>query len=78
MCHPPASPRGHPCPVESSHLWGLRGVMSTGGPGGPRLAGKMSTHICTLPCAVGWMCCRLSPCELPVTHPQHPTLCPLR
>lgn len=50
-------------------------MMSTGGPGGPRLAGKMSTHICTLPCAVGWMRCHLSPCPRGLRHPpQHPAL----
>lgn len=44
---------GWPCPPGDgwslTHPSALRGSMMMGGPGGPRLVGKMSTHICTLP-----------------------------
>lgn len=30
---------------RNSHFFGLRGEMSNGGPGTPRLLGNMSTHI---------------------------------
>ena len=64
---PPPSPGDRP----GAHLWGLRGVMSTGGPGGPRLAGKMSTHICTLPCTV-WGGAGISTPGSPRHHPPCP------
>lgn len=32
-----------------THFLALRGVMLNGGPGGPKLLGKTSTHICSFP-----------------------------
>lgn len=36
-----------------THFLAFRGVMLNGGPGGPKLLGKTSTHIWSFPCKQG-------------------------
>lgn len=82
------SPWWWPCPSGGgwslTHPSALRGSMLTGGPGGPRLVGKMSTHICTLPwghadwLALGLCVPLMSPCcslSVPLS-PQYLSLSP--
>lgn len=38
---------------KHTHFLAFRGVMLKGGPGGPKLLGKTSTHIWSFPCSSG-------------------------